>query len=93
MKTKLMKSLWVMSFKQEMDRKTQLGGAALHAGLPQCPALTINKVCGSGLEAVNLATQAILTGNAGIVAVAGGMEDMSRAPYLSMGAKRRLSYG
>ena len=44
-------------------------------------ALTINKVCGSGLKAVGLAAQSIQTGNAEIV-VAGGMESMSNAPYL-----------
>jgi acetyl-CoA C-acetyltransferase len=56
--------------------------AALHGGLPpEVSALTINKVCGSGLKAVALAAQAIQTGNAEIV-VAGGMESMSNAPYL-----------
>ncbi len=56
--------------------------AALHAGLrPAVSALTINKVCGSGLKAVALAAQAVQTGNAEIV-VAGGMESMTNAPYL-----------
>ncbi|MEA2958791.1 MAG: acetyl-CoA C-acetyltransferase [Alphaproteobacteria bacterium] len=56
--------------------------AALHGGLPAAvSAMTINKVCGSGLKAVGLAAQAIQTGNADIV-VAGGMESMSNAPYL-----------
>ncbi|MBI3989605.1 MAG: thiolase family protein [candidate division NC10 bacterium] len=56
--------------------------AALGAGLPvSVGALTINKVCGSGLKAVMLATQAIQTGDTEIV-VAGGMESMSQAPYL-----------
>jgi acetyl-CoA C-acetyltransferase len=56
--------------------------AALNGGLPpEVSALTINKVCGSGLKAVALATQAIQTGNAEIV-VAGGMESMTNAPYL-----------
>jgi acetyl-CoA C-acetyltransferase len=56
--------------------------AALHGGLPpEVSAMTINKVCGSGLKAVGLAVQAIQTGNAEIV-VAGGMESMSNAPYL-----------
>jgi acetyl-CoA C-acetyltransferase len=56
--------------------------AALYGGLPpEVSALTINKVCGSGLKAVALAAQAIQTGNAEIV-VAGGMESMSNAPYL-----------
>jgi acetyl-CoA C-acetyltransferase len=56
--------------------------AALGGGLPPAvSALTINKVCGSGLKAVALAAQAIQTGNAEIV-VAGGMESMTNAPYL-----------
>lgn len=56
--------------------------AALHGGLAnEVSALTINKVCGSGLKAVALAAQAIQTGNAEIV-VAGGMESMTNAPYL-----------
>lgn len=56
--------------------------AALHGGLPpEVSALTINKVCGSGLKAVGLAAQSIQTGNAEIV-VAGGIESMSNAPYL-----------
>ena len=56
--------------------------SAVNAGLPvEVPALTINKVCGSGLKAVILAAQAIRLGDADII-VAGGMESMSRAPYL-----------
>lgn len=56
--------------------------ATLKAGMPiEVPALTINKVCGSGLKAVNLAAQSILAGDAEIV-VAGGMESMTNAPYL-----------
>ena len=56
--------------------------AALGAGLPPTvAALTINKVCGSGLKAVMLADQAIRAGDANII-VAGGMESMSRAPFL-----------
>lgn len=56
--------------------------AALAAGLPNSvPATTINKMCGSGLKAVMLATQAIQAGDADIV-VAGGMENMSASPYL-----------
>lgn len=61
--------------------------ASIQAGLPQqVPAMTINKVCGSGLKTIHLATQAILAGDAEIV-VAGGMENMSQAPYLLMGAR------
>jgi len=56
--------------------------AALKAGIPErVGALTINKVCGSGLKAVMLAAQAIRAGDAELI-VAGGMESMSRAPYL-----------
>src|SRR5215831_6872446 len=61
--------------------------AALHAGLPDdLPAVTINKVCGSGLKAVMLAAQAIRAGDAQMF-VAGGMESMSNAPYLLPGAR------
>ncbi|MEK3934982.1 acetyl-CoA C-acetyltransferase [Sporosarcina sp. FSL W7-1349] len=56
--------------------------ASMKAGLPETvPSMTINKVCGSGLKAVHLARQAIVAGDAEIV-VAGGMENMSQAPYL-----------
>ncbi|MDK2823310.1 MAG: acetyl-CoA C-acetyltransferase [Clostridia bacterium] len=64
--------------------------AALKAGLPiNVPALTINKVCGSGLKAVMLAAQAIALGDADVV-VAGGTENMSQAPYLL--SKARFGY-
>ncbi len=56
--------------------------AALGAGLPHgVPAMTVNKVCGSGLKAIVLAAQAVALGDADCV-VAGGMESMSNAPYL-----------
>lgn len=56
--------------------------AALKAGLPiQTPAVTINVVCGSGLNSVNMAAQMIEAGEADIV-IAGGMENMSMAPYV-----------
>lgn len=56
--------------------------ALIKAGLPDSvPATTINKVCASGLKAIALAAQAVIAGDAEIV-VAGGMENMSRAPYL-----------
>jgi acetyl-CoA C-acetyltransferase len=55
--------------------------AAVAAGMPpEIEALTVNKVCGSGLKAVMLAAQAVQTGDADVV-VAGGMENMSMAPY------------
>jgi acetyl-CoA C-acetyltransferase len=61
--------------------------AALGGGLtPEVAALTINKVCGSGLKAVGLAAQGIQTGDSDIV-VAGGMESMSNSPYLLPGAR------
>ena len=56
--------------------------AAIYAGLPNSvECLTINKMCGSGLKAVMLASQAIQTGDASVI-VAGGMESMTQAPYL-----------
>ena len=56
--------------------------SVIKAGLPvEVPAMTINKVCGSGLRSVSLASQIILAGDADII-VAGGMENMSRAPYV-----------
>ncbi|HEU5322219.1 MAG TPA: acetyl-CoA C-acyltransferase, partial [Methylomirabilota bacterium] len=67
--------------------------AAIHAGLPpKVGALTINKVCGSGLKAVMLAAQGIATGDTEIV-VAGGMESMSNCPYLLVGAREGLRLG
>lgn len=67
--------------------------AAIFGGLPpEVSALTINKVCGSGLKAVALAAQAIQTGNAEIV-VAGGMESMSNAPYLLPQARKGFRMG
>ena len=67
--------------------------AALNGGLsPEVGAMTINKVCGSGLKAVALATQAIQTGNAEIV-VAGGMESMTNAPYLLPQARKGYRLG
>ena len=55
--------------------------ALIKAGLPMVAgAITVNKVCGSGLKAVMLAAQAIMVGDADVI-VAGGMESMSRAPY------------
>jgi acetyl-CoA C-acetyltransferase len=67
--------------------------AALRGGLSDhVAALTINKVCGSGLKAVMLAAQGIATGDID-VAVAGGMESMSNAPYLLPGARDGLRMG
>jgi acetyl-CoA C-acetyltransferase len=67
--------------------------AALFAGLPDTiAAYTVNKVCGSGLKAAMLGAQAIKAGDAEIIA-AGGMESMSRAPYLAEGVRTGLKYG
>jgi acetyl-CoA C-acetyltransferase len=67
--------------------------AALNGGLPSTVgAMTINKVCGSGLKSVALAAQAIQTGNAEIV-VAGGMESMTNAPYLLPQARKGYRLG
>jgi acetyl-CoA C-acetyltransferase len=69
--------------------------ASLGAGVPQSVGCTtVNKVCGSGLKAVILASQAILAGDAQVI-VAGGMESMSNAPYLLMKARRgyRMGHG
>src|SRR5213078_5399755 len=61
--------------------------AALRGGLPpEVSALTINKVCGSGLKAVALAAQAVIVGDSEIV-IAGGMESMSNTPYLLPNAR------
>ncbi|MBO1503048.1 acetyl-CoA C-acetyltransferase [Serratia proteamaculans] len=66
---------------------------ALNAGLPySVPALTINKVCGSGLKAIHLAVQAIRCGDAEVI-IAGGQESMSQSPYLINGARAGLRLG
>ena len=63
---------------------------ALHSGIPQeVPAFTLNKLCGSGMRAISLASQQIKLGDADII-VAGGMESMSNAPYSI--AKGRRGY-
>jgi len=67
--------------------------AALGGGLPHSvAAMTINKVCGSGLKSVALAQQAIQTGNSHIV-VAGGMESMTNTPYLLQTARKGFRLG
>jgi acetyl-CoA C-acetyltransferase len=67
--------------------------AAIFGGLPpEVGAMTVNKVCGSGLKAVALAAQAIQTGNSSIV-VAGGMESMTNAPYLLPQARKGYRLG
>jgi len=67
--------------------------AAIFGGLPpEVGAMTVNKVCGSGLKAVALAAQAVQTGNSDIV-VAGGMESMTNAPYLLPQARKGYRLG
>ncbi|UOF91588.1 acetyl-CoA C-acetyltransferase [Fodinisporobacter ferrooxydans] len=67
--------------------------AAIAAGVrAEVPSVAINKVCGSGLKAVMLAAQAIRAGDADVI-VAGGMENMSRAPYLLDGARDGFRMG
>lgn len=67
--------------------------AAIKSGLPETvPAMTINKVCGSGLKAVHLARQAIIAGDAEII-VAGGMENMSQSPFLLQNAREGYKMG
>src|SRR5213596_1169051 len=67
--------------------------AALRGGLPPAvSAVTVNKVCGSGLKAVMMAAQGVQLGDAGIV-VAGGMESMSNAPYLIPKAREGYRLG
>jgi acetyl-CoA C-acetyltransferase len=67
--------------------------AAIHGGVPDdVPALTINKVCGSGLKAVMLASQAIRAGDAQCI-VAGGQESMSMAPHYIYGMRGGIKYG
>jgi len=67
--------------------------AAVRGGVPaSVPAMTINKVCGSGLKAVMLAAQAIRAGDARLL-VAGGMESMSNAPHLLRGMREGVKFG
>ncbi|MDD0844670.1 acetyl-CoA C-acetyltransferase [Pseudomonas sp. Gutcm_11s] len=69
--------------------------ASIKAGLPNAvPALTLNKVCGSGLKALHLGAQAIRCGDAEVI-IAGGMENMSLAPYVMPAARtgQRMGHG
>ncbi len=69
--------------------------ASIIAGLPdEIPAMTINKVCGSGMRAISLGAQIIKAGDADIMIV-GGMENMSQAPYLVKNARwgQRMGHG
>jgi acetyl-CoA C-acetyltransferase len=67
--------------------------ASIRAGIPDMvPAFTINKVCGSGLKATHLATQAILCGDAEII-IAGGQENMSASPHVLMNSRDGIRMG
>ena len=67
--------------------------ATINAGLPDtCPAMTINKVCGSGLKAVSLGVQAILLGDAEVV-IAGGQENMSQSGHVLLGSRDGFRMG
>ena len=67
--------------------------ALIHAGLPNSvPATTINKVCGSGMQAIIMAARAIALGERDLV-VAGGMESMSNVPYYMQGARTGMRMG
>ena len=67
--------------------------AAIKAGLPDMiPAMTINKVCGSGLKAVMLAAQSVANGDADLV-IAGGQENMSIAPHVMNGSRDGFRMG
>jgi acetyl-CoA C-acetyltransferase len=67
--------------------------ATMNAGLPEtCPAMTINKVCGSGLKAVSLGVQAILLGDAEVV-IAGGQENMSQSGHVLLGSRDGFRMG
>lgn len=66
---------------------------SIHSGIPiEVPSLTINKVCGSGLKAVQLAAQAIMAGDADVI-IAGGTENMSQAAYVVPGARWGMRMG
>src|SRR5271169_4749399 len=65
----------------------------LRAGLKlEAPAVTVNRLCGSGIEAIAQAAQRLLLGEANMV-VAGGMENMTQAPFVSRGARAGLKLG
>ncbi len=67
--------------------------AAIHGGIPSgVPAVTVNKVCGSGLKAVMLASQAVKAGDAKLI-VAGGFESMSNVPYYVRGMRKGVKFG
>lgn len=75
------------------DNRNVARMAALLAGLPYTvPGVTVNRLCGSGLEAVNMAARSIMTGEAKII-VAGGVESMSRAPLVALKPEKGFPRG
>jgi acetyl-CoA C-acetyltransferase len=67
--------------------------ASLFAGIPEStPCITVNKVCGSGLQTIILGAKSIMAGDSDLV-VAGGMENMSMAPHLVMGSRTGIKFG
>ena len=91
-RAKLTTCTWARSCKRAKDRLTARQAAA-KAGIPlTTPAMTVNKLCLSGLNAIYLADQMIAAGDAEIV-VAGGMESMTQAPYVLQGARSGYRYG
>ncbi|MGH7545719.1 MAG: thiolase family protein, partial [Gemmatimonadota bacterium] len=75
------------------DNRNVARMAALHAGIPvQVPGYTVNRLCGSGLQAVASAAHAIAAGEADVV-IAGGVESMSRAPYVMLKPERAFARG
>src|SRR6266704_1429247 len=75
------------------DNRNVARMATLLAGLPeQVPATTVNRLCGSGLDAIAIAARSILAGEADLV-LAGGVESMSRAPYVMSKASRAFDRG
>lgn len=80
--------MWGAANQSGEDNRNVARMAALLAGLPtSVPGATVNRLCGSGLEALNSAAQAIQTGCADIV-IAGGSESMTRAPYVMLKSER-----
>lgn len=86
----LVDEVWMGCVLQAAVGQNVVRQAAIKAGLPiEVPALTINNVCGSGLKTINMAAAAIMAGEADII-IAGGMENMSAAPYAL--TKARFGY-
>jgi 3-oxoadipyl-CoA thiolase len=83
--------MWGAANQSGEDNRNVARMAALLAGLPiDVPGTTLNRLCGSGLQAVNSAAQAIQTGVADVV-IAGGSESMTRAPFVQLKAERAFA--